>query len=158
MGKMSRNKGARSERALRDELIRRNWTNVIRVPLSGAVKTRDAYQDDVVGTPPGWDSEIRFENKARSKGFESIYALLNSKTTLISFSVHNHIVAVMSLDPTEILHSASKEGAPDISTFDIKTQKVLKQVIKKCEMWIGTAQVLSLKLDRHPFLFIRYYR
>jgi hypothetical protein len=154
-GRHSRNKGSRSERALRDELIRRNWTDVVRVPLSGAVKTRDAYQDDVVGRPPGWGSEVRFENKARATGFSSIYELLPPSVKFISFVDEQQRCVVMSLDPNEAIRN---QFFSPISNFDPKTQKILRQVIRKCENWIGQAQILSLKQDRLPFLFIRFYR
>lgn len=152
-GKASRDKGARSERALRDELIRHGWSDVRRVPLSGAVKTSEAYQDDVVGRPPGFGSEIRFENKARATGFDSIYSLLPTGVDRVCFSVDNGDLCVITLDPNKALESAT---FPDISTFDVKTQKVMRSIVKKCRDWIGSAQILSLKQDRLPFLYCRY--
>lgn len=156
-GKHSRNKGARSERQLRDELIRHGWSDVVRVPLSGAVKTREEYQDDVSGRPPGWATEIRFENKARRAGFDKVYALLPPSVQYLSFSISGGPCAIISLSPMPMLDVASRYPMPDISTYDAKTQKVLRWVVKKCEEWIGNAQVLSLKQDRKPFIFIRYY-
>lgn len=155
MGRSQREKGARSERQLRDELIRHGWSDVVRVPLSGAVKTRDAYQDDVVGRPPGWGSEIRFENKARATGFERIYALLPPSVDYIAFVDEQHRCAVISLNPNLVItaHSFTR-----IEDFEPKTQKVMKQIIKKCVDWIGQAQVLSLKQDRMPFLYCRFRR
>jgi Holliday junction resolvase len=157
-GKHSRDKGARSERQLRDELRRHGWTDVVRVPLSGAVKSRNEYQDDVAGRPPGWATEIRFENKARRAGFDKIYTLVPPSVDYVAFNdMVNGGAAVISLDPNKILDVASRVGLRDISTFDPKVQKVLRNVLKKCRDWIGNAQVLSLKQDRCPFIFIRYY-
>ena len=153
MAKFSRDKGARSERALRDELIRHGWSDVVRVPLSGAIKTRDAYQDDVVGRPPGYGSEIRFENKCRATGFEKIYGLLPPSVKSIRFYTEMSELLTISLDPNEILHS---EHHTNINEFDPKTQKVLRSIVKKCRDWIGQADVLSLKQDRAPFLYCRY--
>lgn len=152
-GRHSRNKGARSERALRDELIRHGWQDVRRVPLSGAVKTSLAYQDDVVGTAPN-GKELRFENKARAAGFDSIYALLPPSVDKLCFA-DGHELVVLTLDPNKMLESAS---FPDITTFDPKVQKALRSVVKKCRDWIGNAEVLSLKQDRRPFIYIRYRR
>lgn len=152
---MSRNKGARSERALRDELIRLGWSHVTRVPLSGAVKSKVAYQDDVVGVPPGWDHELRFENKARATGFDSIYALVPPGEVL-AFSIDAKELYAVSLNVNETIHQNITYA--DIATFDVKTQKVLRQIAKKCADWIGGAHILSLKQDRRPFIYIRHYR
>lgn len=157
-GRHSRQKGARSERQLRDELIRHGWSDVVRVPLSGAVKTRQAYQDDVVGRPPGWGSEIRFENKARATGFESIYALVPLSVPVLGFSTPDGKIVVLSLDPNKVLDVANRQSVTDISLYTPAQQKVMRQIIKKCEQWIGGAQILSLRQDRMPFLYIRYYR
>lgn len=156
-GAHSRNKGARSERQLRDELIRHGWQDVRRVPLSGAVKTSLAYQDDVVGTAPN-GAEVRFENKARATGFEAIYGLLPPSIDVLAFGVYCGPLAIISLNPNLILDHARDQGVPEITTFDAKTQKVMRSVLKKCADWIGNAQVLSLKQDRHPFLYVRYFR
>lgn len=151
-GKMSRDKGARSERALRDELIRHGWSDVVRVPLSGAVKTRNAYQDDVVGRPAGFGQDVRFENKARATGFDAYYALIPSGADRICFATGTECLMV-TLNPNTALESAS---FPDIAGFDSKTQKVMRSLAKKCREWIGQAQILSLKQDRRPFLYVRY--
>lgn len=153
MGKASRDKGARSERALRDELIRHGWSEVRRVPLSGAVKTSEAYQDDVVGRPPGYGSEIRFENKARATGFDSIYEMLASFGDRVCFSVGNGDLCVVTLDPSIALESATFS---DITGYTPTQQKIMRSIVKKCRDWIGNAQILSLKQDRMPFLYIRY--
>jgi hypothetical protein len=154
-GKHSRNKGARSERALRDELIRHGWSDVIRVPLSGAVKTREQYQDDVVGRPPGWGTEIRFENKARATGFDSIYAIIDQNGGQICCALDSGECLNIALDPSLVIQTTTFLS---LDHFPLQTQKVLKQVAKKCRDWIGNAQVLSLKQDRKPFIYVRYYR
>lgn len=155
-GKASRDKGARSERALRDELLRQGWQDVRRVPLSGAVKTALAYQDDVVGTAPD-GKEYRFENKARATGFDAIYALVPPGVT-VAFHDEKMNVVVMSLDPNAVLEAAKQQSLPFLGVFEAKPQRAMRSVIKKCEDWIGNAHILSLKQDRMPFLFIRYYR
>lgn len=150
-GRHSRNKGARSERALRDELIRHGWSEVRRVPLSGAVKTSEAYQDDVVGRPPGYGTEIRFENKARARGFEAYYDLVPLGVTKRCFTVDDSLF-VVTLNPNVALEQSHYY---DISLSDTKTQKVMRSLAKKCLAWVGNAQIVSLKQDRMPFLYVR---
>lgn len=153
MAKFSRDKGARVERALRDELTRHGWEGATRVPLSGAMKTRVEYQSDVTARPPGFGSEVTFECKARAKGFESIYALLPIGTTKVCFSVNEGDLCIVTFDPDLAIESAT---FPDITTFPPEQQKVMRSIVKKCRDWIGTAMILALKQDRHPFCYIRY--
>lgn len=152
MGKASRDKGARVERALRDELTRHGWEGATRVPLSGAMKSRIEYQSDVTARPPGMGSEVTFECKARAKGFDTIYALLGTQKKLC-FSIGPGDLCIVTLDPNVALESAS---FPDITTFPPEQQKVMRSIVKKCRDWIGTAQILALKQDRMPFLYVRY--
>ena len=152
MGKASRDKGARVERALRDELTRHGWEGATRVPLSGAMKTRVEYQSDVTARPPGFVNEVTFECKARAKGFDAIYALLGRQDALY-FSVGTGDLCVVTLDPNRAIESGS---FPDITTFPPEQQKVMRSIVKKCRDWIGTAQILALKQDRMPFLYVRY--
>lgn len=154
MGKKSRDKGARSERQLRDELIRQGWQDVRRVPLSGAVKTSLAYQDDVVGTAPD-GKEYRFENKARATGFDPIYKLLPRETSLLAIFLESGELLTLSLDPNLAISSAQYLS---ISEFDKQYQKVFRSLAKKCRDWIGNAHILSLKQDRCPFIYTRYHR
>lgn len=152
MGKASRDKGARSERALRDELIRHGWTDVRRVPLSGAVKTSLAYQDDVVGYCPA-GREYRFENKARATGFDQYYAFVPRGGSLSFSDPSTGEMAVVSLDPNAVI--ASGHVHLDISEFP-NHARALKSLLKKCRDWLGNAHILSLKQDRMPFLYTRY--
>lgn len=154
VGKASRDKGARVERLLRDELTRHGWDGATRVPLSGAMKTRIEYQSDVTARPPGYGSEVTFECKARAKGFEAIYGLASLGGKLC-FSVGSGDLCVLTLDPNLAIESAS---FPDITTFDPATQKVMRSIVKKCHDWIGTAMILALKQDRNPFIYVRFRR
>jgi hypothetical protein len=154
MGKMSRDKGARSERQLRDELIRHGWTDVVRVPLSGAVKSRNAYQDDVVGVAPD-GKEYRFENKARATGFDPIYKILPRETSLQAVFLESGEMLTLAVDPNVAI---SDVRYLSISEFDKEHQRVFRSVAKKCRDWIGNAEILSLKQDRKPFIFIRFRR
>ena len=153
MGKFSRDKGARVERQLRDELIRHGWTDVARVPLSGAVKTRDAYQNDVVGRPPGTQDEISFECKARATGFDAIYKMLPRETSVIAFTENGSTLCTVSLHPNIAI---ADHVFVNVSEFSAEYQKAMRSVVKKCNDWIGQAQVLALKNDRKPFIYIRF--
>lgn len=152
-GRMSRNKGARVERALRDELTRHGWEGATRVPLSGAMKTRIEYQSDVTARPPGMGSEVTFECKARAAGFDTIYSLVPPSIEKVCFSVGKGDLCVLTRNPNEAIAGTSFS---DITTFTIAQQKVMRQIVKKCQDWIGTAMILALKQDRLPFLYIRY--
>lgn len=152
MGKASRDKGARSERALRDELIRQGWTDVRRVPLSGAVKTSLAYQDDVVGFAPD-GKEYRFENKARATGFDKIYNTLHRPGSVHAVFLESGEMIAYSLDPNLVIQDYTYLS---ISEFDPSYQKIFRSIAKKCRDWIGNAHILSLKQDRAPFIYIRW--
>lgn len=153
-GKASRDKGARSERALRDELIRHGWQNVRRVPLSGAVKTSLAYQDDVVGTAPN-GKEYRFENKARATGFDSYYRLLPREESVQAVYLENGEMLTIALNPNV---AVSEVTFISVSEFDAAHQKAFRSIAKKCRDWIGNAEILSFKQDRLQFLYCRYRR
>lgn len=153
-GKASRDKGARSERALRDELIRQGWLDVRRVPLSGAVKTSAAYQDDVVGTAPN-GKEYRFENKARATGFESIHRILPREGSVHAVMLDNGDCITVALNPNECIEPVTFLA---LSEFESSYQKVFRSIGNKCIGWAGNAHILSLKQDRLPFIYVRWYR
>lgn len=151
MGRASRDKGSRAERALVAELERHGWSDAFRVPLSGAAQ---GFKGDVHARPPGWGTKLVFENKARAKGFEKFYRLAQAYggTTRVTTG---DLECVISLDPENIVpgvvkeyrwfHSFPKEQHKDIlSLFALKAK------------WLGDADVLTLKQDRNPFLYIRY--
>ncbi len=150
MGKFSRDKGARMERALRDELQRLGWGDVLRVPLSGAMQ---GYKGDVVGRPPGSKAEIDFELKARATGFDSIYSILPAGIDHLCFFGDDGDCVALTLDVSKCVNPST---FADINTYPPKTQKIMRQVIKKCRDWIGEAQILALKQDRKPFIYARY--
>jgi hypothetical protein len=150
IGKFSRDKGARMERALRDELTRLGWSDVLRVPLSGAMR---GYKGDVIGTPPGKAESVNFELKARATGFDSIYSILPPSVDRICVSVGSGDLVALSLDVNKCIESAT---FADITTFAPDRQKILLSVIKKCRDWIGDAQILSLKQDYKPFIYAWY--
>ena len=89
MGKKSRDKGARSERALVN-LLREGGLAALRVPLSGASK---GFKGDVVirgcVNNPNKDEtggcdcpDFRIESKVRANGFKQIYNWLDGNDAL----------------------------------------------------------------------------
>jgi len=69
MGKMSRNKGARNERGVVNEL-RAAGIAAVKVPLSGAAGGR--FGGDVLV-----EDRLRFEAKVRRDGFRELYRWIN---------------------------------------------------------------------------------
>ena len=151
MSKKSRDKGARGERMLRDELRRHGWEDVSREGWK-QVKGGQGACDDVVGRPPGHGSVISFENKFYKTGFDKYYALVPIGVQRVCFSVGQELF-VVTLDPDRAIESAT---FPDVSTFDKAQQKAMLSLAKKCRDWAGNAQILSLKQNGKPFLYVRF--
>lgn len=87
-GKKSRDKGARSERALVN-LLREHGLDAVRVPLSGAC---DGFKGDVLVRGRFWgddgfdkqdfDPPLKIESKVRANGFKQIYNWLDGNDAL----------------------------------------------------------------------------
>lgn len=145
MGKASRDKGARVERALVEALKQHGWQEVLRVPLSGAAA---GFKGDVHARPPGWGTSLVFENKARAKGFEKYYALLRPNRPF-KFSTGKE-ECVMSLNPADVV------PGPGHFPFMGELTKEQASVLKLKDRWLGDADILTLKQDRMPFIYIRF--
>ena len=59
-------KGNRFERELASDLADAGWLNARRQPLSGALQD---FKGDVVGQPPWYGRQMRFECKSYAKGW-----------------------------------------------------------------------------------------
>ncbi len=159
MGKASRDKGARVERALVEELkTKYGWTQVFRVPLSGASQ---GFKGDVVATPTGLTAHRNFEVKSRAKAFKRVYDLLRKHRVAdrgeISFQASDGTCVVASFHPDPMFISASNFRFPPSSGFQDKTDRLAMQYLAKCREWLGKSDVLVLKGDREPFVYIRYF-
>jgi hypothetical protein len=152
MGRASRAKGARGERMLRDELRRYGWEDVSREGWK-QVRAGQQESDDVVGRPPGFGREIALESKLRKTGFEAIYKLLPKETSQHAVLLEGGDCIVLALNPNTVLESTTHIP---ISEFQNDYQKVFRSVGKKCREWIGNSQILALKQDRHPWIYVRY--
>lgn len=131
-GKMSRNKGSRVEREL-VALLREDGWEAFRVPLSGAAQ---GFKGDVVASKGG--KMLTFEVKARATMFDWVYDLLSEDG-----------------QATSILEGVS------VGTYNKTYQwlatlheKHAKRLLKYRADWLGSADILVIKGDRQPFLFI----
>jgi len=79
MGKASRDKGARFERAVVQALTEYG-IDANRVPLSGAV---DGYPGDVLVRPHWADQPLTLECKSRASGFKFLYENLADNDALV---------------------------------------------------------------------------
>lgn len=91
MGKPSRDKGARFERAVVDAF--RSYHFVAhRVPLSGAA---DGFPGDVRVNVTWQPEPLRIECKKRADGFKEIYRWLGGNDVLVIAADHSEPLAVM---------------------------------------------------------------
>ena len=104
MGKASRDKGARGERALVRYMQERGFA-AERVPLSGAAggKFRSDVEVAVLG------ADWRIECKTRAQGFKSLYEWLDGSDALVVRADRQEPLVVLPLRrAVELLHKAEK--------------------------------------------------
>lgn len=148
MGKFSRDKGSRVERLLRD-VLRGQGYEADRVPLSGAAQ---GFKGDVRFSKLGVQNGRQFtaEVKARKASFKSIYDVFNQNTpgeeNAYRFVADGILVTISdSFEPTQ------KGGTFMPRTLDKTTRRILN--LRRLK---GDSDVLVIKDDREPFLFISY--
>lgn len=145
-GKMSRDKGSRVERLLRDHLRELGYES-FRVPLSGASQ---GYKGDVVGTKDG--KTTVFEVKARKELFASIYDWLGlSRTKHVAINDGTLPVNLVSIsyDLISVLDNSIR-----YTTFVGGLR--LEGKILNLKKFLGTADILAIKDNGRPFLFLRF--
>jgi hypothetical protein len=139
-GKASRDKGSRGELIVRDYMIALGYT-AHRVPLSGAAQ---GFKGDVVATKDG--KTLVLEVKFRKDEYKQIYALVDSKF------------------PGGITHDG-REGIAigyDLNTVLNETVYSLIQPTRTTrklaglKKLLGTADILVLKINNKPLLFVKY--
>lgn len=136
---------------LRDELQRHGWSDVSREGWK-QVKGGQGACDDVVGRPPGYGSTIAFENKFYATGFDKYYVLADRYEELaVAFPEGDALL--LSKDPNKALENRTHTA---LDCYPEDQQKVMKSLVKKCRDWAGNAQILSLKQNSKPFLYVRY--
>jgi len=159
MGKYSRDKGSRVERELVRRLIEEGY-DAYRVPFSGAMSNHTAsdkerYSHDVIAKKDG--RTYKFEVKARGgTQFDILHKALIDQVAP-SFSRFG--------DPliSGVCFGYSLQQVLNIVYFySIKEeQKKLYKRLLSFRPWLGpeefgSTQILAVKSDREPFIFIRY--
>jgi len=153
MGKFSRSKGTRVELAFRD-VARAYGFESDRVPLSGASQ---GFKGDVTFTKDGVTRKA--EVKARKDDFKQIYALFDTHFALtkddkLEVNLGGRLISLSSsligaLEDCGIYHRA--ETLPYYKTYKRTFQK-----LRNLEKLLGEANLLVLKMDRKPFLYVTY--
>lgn len=142
-GKMSRNKGSRVERLLRDYLREQGY-EAFRVPLSGAAQ---GFKGDVVASKNG--RMITFEVKARASQFESLYSRFPDPKLREAFALR--------LDDEDTVEAiiTNQFPIPYSATLTRATAREARK-LRTMQQWLGKADVLAVKGDGKQFLFIVY--
>jgi len=157
MGKSQRDKGKRGEYALRDALRLQGWT-ADRVPSSGAAQ---GFKGDVAATHPKYGRKL-FELKCRKDTFKNIYALYDAHcrkaqddllaiavpgAEALCLSVSSSLEAVMDGADVHVLVTNHPLYADYKRTF---------KKIENLEKLLGECEILVIKDDRKPFLYLRW--
>lgn len=140
-GRMSRNKGLRVEREVKEILRTIGFKDAVRVPLSGA---SEGFKGDVVYTDTYLNKQKTVEVKARKHGFKTIYKKYVNKIVhhkdLGSFAIYDPLYfsgnAYMLVEET--LSESQADYRMFMNLFKLK----------------GSADFLAIKQDNHPVLFV----
>ena len=155
-GRASRQKGMRREYEVRDHLRKFGYT-ADRVPLSGASQ---GFKGDI--RAKRGETITVFEVKARVAGFDSVYHLFNQNAVLglLCLEIEGEgepTLCRISTDPDLALQSGGVYEP--IDHFRGSTVAVLHRTGRKCmkmKDWLQGADVLVIRQDRQPLLYIRY--
>lgn len=148
MGKMQRTKGGRVERLLVKTLNTLGY-EALRVPLSGASK---GYKGDVIVKVPETGAEYLIEVKSRKDSFKSLYAFLSQHKGAHSLWLDGNCVDIgldidVALNPHGIYRPASAVFPDD--------KRTLNRLVT-FKKWLGEAEILVLKDNNKPFIYLRY--
>lgn len=170
MSAHSRNKGARVERGLRDELARHGWSGASR---EGWKQVRGGAIDsgDVLATDPK-GRERWFECKARAQAFQHVYKLLDKHRVFdighLSWAMPDGLCVVATYNPNNLLHVAAEYPMPGVSLFsDKEDRRIMRSIAgykkthmckkdKKGNLVPIQADYLAIKGDRQPFIYLRF--
>jgi hypothetical protein len=137
------------------ELKKLGWTDVYRIPLRGGYqKTTGHCKPDVIGFCPMARRNIKFEVKARRDMFGSIYGLVDSrpepKSEIVGYVFPGSGIGFALSYSVEALILGGS-----LSLFD-NDSKVVKTIVGM-KQWMGESDILAIKRDHKPFLYVRYY-
>lgn len=149
-GRASRSKGKRGEYGLRDYLRAKGFESH-RVPSSGASQ---GFKGDVTAVKEG--QTLLFEMKCRAAAFGAIYALWEH-AKMARVGIHyadTGLDVIVSDDVLQVLDSnlpfINSDGFLPEYRRGLKKILTIRQFVKGCD-------VLCVKDDRLPLLFIRYF-
>ncbi len=152
MGKSQRIKGRSQEYLLRNYLRDLMFVSE-RIPLSGAIK---GYPGDVKATKAG--VTYLFELKSRKDAFKSLYALYTEHYNNTDEGVLCVFIDGISVKLSPVLDEVLLESG----IFTTVTRHPLyakhKRTFKRfvtMHKWLKGADILAIKNDRQPYLFMR---
>jgi Holliday junction resolvase len=146
-GKASRDKGSRGELIVRDYMIALGYT-AYRVPLSGASQ---GFKGDVVATKDG--KTLVLEVKFRKDEYKSIYALIDSFDDNSDIGLQGEKGELVTLGYS-IESVLIQNYYHNYNVLDVNPKALRKLVgLKKL---LGTADILVLKINNKPLLFVKY--
>lgn len=151
-GRKSRSKGYRAENNLVHELKRQGIESK-RVPCSGAVR---GFKGDLIVSVGNRDVSI--EVKCRKDEFKPIYALFDRASTVFCNVIFNYegIGILVTEKFQELGFHSSILGGLIVSEYkNIDDKKAVKK-LASLSKYLQTCDCLAIKIDRKPYLFIRY--
>lgn len=154
-GKASRDKGYRSENNLVHHLRAQGW-EAHRVPLSGACA---GYKADVIAKRDGW--EVKIEVKSRRDLFKKIYALIDAacgNSIAIVWPDLNGLLIHLSprLEDFVDIKGTVFIQASQHELWRLKEHARAISSLHKLQKLLGEADVLALKGDRKPYIYMRF--
>lgn len=149
MGKFSRDKGCREERALVQHLVELGYADVKRVPLSGAAR---GFKFDVLGTRDG--KEQSFELKTKADGFRWLYDFL-ARTGLYRFSFGSVCVSLGD-NPKEVEKTGGFDQTFRLLPEDHPEAKCIRRILKLQDLKKG-ADFLVVKSNNRKRIYVKYW-
>lgn len=155
-GRMSRNKGKRAEYLLRDHFRNLGYTSN-RVPLSGASQ---GFKGDVTFSKDGVDyvAEVKSRKNSFAKIYEMYFKYMDEhKDDLLAFAYgggESNLVNISTSLHAVMGHAPYYTPEARHPMFE-KYSRTFRKVINM-ESLLGGADILVVKDDRMPLLFIRY--
>lgn len=155
---MSRDKGARNERLLVKHLREKGY-KATRVPLSGAA---EGYKGDVALEIPSKHECYKVEVKTRRSSFARIYELYkqmqNTNVSALNSGAQTFVydgdLVAISDDVEHALRAWTYHPYKDYS-LDKTWERTFRKV-RNMKSLLGEADILAIKDDRKPWLFIVY--
>lgn len=155
-GKMSRDKGKRNEYLLRDALRMMGW-KADRVPSSGAAQ---GFPGDIKASRDGKD--LLFELKARKDTFKMIYALYAEQIS----TQKDDVLAVAIPGGEKLCVAVSSSLDAVLGPVDLHSHVEHHPLFKKykrtfakignLQKLLGQADILAIKDNNKPFLYLRF--